>query len=150
MPRKYVLDTNCFIDATRDERVANALALFSSRASPFLYLSSVVAAELVAGTRHKHARQVLEEEVLGPYRRRGRVLSPSASSWEVLGRTLSDLVWTDGLELRRMPRSFMLDILIAHSCRENGVVLISRNTQDLQRIKKIFSFDWTTPFPDVG
>jgi hypothetical protein len=71
-------------------------------------------------------------------------------SWEVLGRTLSDLVWTDGLELRRMPRSFMLDILIAHTCRENGAVLISSNDRDLQRIRSSFTFAWVPPFPDLA
>ena len=148
MPRKYVLDTNCFIDASRSETRATALADFSARAAPFLYLSSVVAAELVAGTPHQHARKVLEDEVLAPYRRRDRVLTPSRASWEILGRTLSQFVWTDGLELRRMPRSFMLDILLAHSCRDNGAVLISNNARDLRRIKRIFSFDWVLPFPD--
>lgn len=149
MPRKYVLDTNCFIDASRSEAAATALAGFSARAAPFLYLSSVVAAELVAGTPNQHARKVLEDEVLAPYRRRDRVLVPSKASWEILGRTLSQLVWTQGLELRRMPRSFMLDILLAHSCRDNGAILISNNARDLQRIKRIFAFDWTSPFPDL-
>jgi predicted nucleic acid-binding protein len=149
MPRRYVLDTNCFIKASRSETAAAALADFSARAAPFLYLSSVVAAELVAGTPNQHARKVLEDEVLGPYRRRDRVLTPSKASWDILGRALSQFVWTDGLELRRMPRSFMLDILLAHSCRDNGAVLISNNARDLQRIRRIFSFDWVLPFPDL-
>jgi predicted nucleic acid-binding protein len=122
MPRKYVLDTNCFIGASRDEAAAAALAEFSARAAPFLYLSSVVAA----------------------------VVTPSRASWEILGSTLSELVWNEGLELRRMLRSFMLDVLIAHSCRENGVVLISSNTRDFQRISRIFVFEWTLPFPALS
>jgi predicted nucleic acid-binding protein len=149
MPRKYVLDTNCFIEADRNEAIAEALAAFSARAAPFLYLSSVVAAELIAGTPDQKARRILEEEVLAPYRRRGRVLAPSRASWDALGRTLSELVWTEGLELRRMPRGFMLDILIAHSCRENGAVLVSNNDRDLRRISRIFTFQWVQPFPDL-
>jgi predicted nucleic acid-binding protein len=149
MPRKYVLDTNCFIDASRSQETAAALASFSARAAPFLYLSSVVAAELAAGAPNLKARRVLEEEVLGPYQRRGRVLVPSKTSWETLGRTLSEFVWHDGLELHRMPRSFMLDILIAQSCREHGAILISRNARDLRRIGRVVSFDWKLPFPDL-
>jgi predicted nucleic acid-binding protein len=149
MPRKYVLDTNCFIAAERSAAAATALASFSVRAAPFLYLSSVVAAELVAGTPNRKARRILEEEVFAPYRRRSRVFGPSSTGWEVLGRTLSDLVWTDGLELQRMPRSFMLDILIAHSCRENGAVLISSNARDLRRLSRIFAFEWALPFPEL-
>lgn len=106
MPRKYVLDTNCFIEASRNKTAADLLAEFSARAAPFLFLSSVVAAELTAGTRHLQARRILEEEVLGPYQRRQRVIVPSKTSWEILGNTLSELVWKDGLELQRMPRSF--------------------------------------------
>jgi predicted nucleic acid-binding protein len=150
MPRKYVLDTNCFIAASRDEGAAAALAEFSARAAPFLYLSSVVAAELVAGTENLGARQMVEEAVLGPYHRRGRVVTPSRTSWDILGKTLSELVWKEGLELQRMRRSFMLDILITHSCREYGAVLISSNVRDLQRINRIFPFDWMPPFPDLA
>jgi predicted nucleic acid-binding protein len=147
MPRKYVLDTNCFIEASRNKAAAATLAEFSARAAPFSHLSSVVAAELTAGAPHLKARQALEQEVLGPYQRRGRVIAPSRASWEILGRALSELAWNEGLELRRMPRGFMLDILIAHSCRENGAVLISRNARDFQRINRIFAFDWMLPFP---
>ena len=150
MPRKYVLDTNCFIGASRDEAAAAALAEFSARAAPFLYLSSVVAAELTAGAPDPESRRTIAKDVLGPYRRRGRVVTPSRASWEILGSTLSGLVWNEGLELRRMPRSFMLDVLLAHSCRENGAVLISNNTHDFQRISRIFVFEWTLPFPALS
>ena len=150
MSRKYVLDTNCFIEASRDEIAAATLAEFSARTAPFLYLSSVVAAELTAGTENLEARRMIEEAVLGPYQRRSRVVTPSRSSWDVLGKTLSELVWKEGLELQRMPRSFLLDILIAHSCREHGAVLISSNVRDLQRINRIFTFEWTQPFPTLA
>ncbi len=149
MPRKYVLDTNCFIAASRNELAAATLAEFSARTAPFLYLSSVVAAELTAGTENLKARRMIEELVLGPYQRRGRVVTPSSTSWDILGKTLSELVWKEGLELQRTPRSFMLDILVAHSCREHGAVLISSNARDLQRISRIFTFDWLQPFPDL-
>jgi predicted nucleic acid-binding protein len=147
--RKYVLDTNCFIEASRNETAAATLAEFNVRATPFLYLSSAVAAELTAGTANLEYRHTIEEPVLGPYQRRGRVLTPSRTNWDILGKTLSELVWKEGLELQRMPRSFMLDILIAHSCREYGMVLISSNTRDLQRINRIFAFEWIQPFPNL-
>jgi predicted nucleic acid-binding protein len=150
MPRKYVLDTNCFIEASRNEAAAAVLAAFSARAAPFLHLSSVVAAELTAGAANLEDRRLLEEEVLGPYQRRGRIVTPSRTSWDILGRALSEFVWNERLELRRMPRGFMLDILLAHSCRENGAVLISSNARDFQRINRIFTFDWTLPFPDLS
>ena len=39
-PRKFVLDTNCFIDASRTEAEANALSEFCAWAAPGLYLST--------------------------------------------------------------------------------------------------------------
>lgn len=48
-PRKFVLDTNCFVDASRADAEAAAFTEFCAWAAPGLYLSTVVAAELRAG-----------------------------------------------------------------------------------------------------
>jgi predicted nucleic acid-binding protein len=104
-----------------------------------------VAAELRAGAGR--GRATLEQEVLNPYVRRGRVLTPSAQSWDVLGTTLATLAERDGLVLAQTRRSFLFDILIAHSCREAGATLVSANTRDLERIHHAFSFDFVAPYP---
>lgn len=145
--RKYVLDTNCFIDATRDAGARAALEAFSLAAAPGLYLSAVVAAELRAGAGR--SRSLLERTMLDPYVRRGRMLSPSSASWEMLGTTLATLADQEGLVLAQTPRSFIFDILIAHSCREGGAVLVSGNTRDLERIARVFSFEFVAPFPNL-
>lgn len=147
MPRKYVLDTNCFIDAARDPTAAAALETFSTRAAPGLFLSAVVAAELRAGARTAAARETLERRVLGPYLRRARVLAPSAASWDALGTTLSMLAEREGLDLRQVPRSFVFDVLVAHSCREAGAVLVSANRRDMERIARVFAFEFAAPYP---
>jgi predicted nucleic acid-binding protein len=95
--RKYVLDSNCFIDATHDVNARAALEAFSLQAAPGLYLSSVVAAELRAGAGRSHA--TLERDVLNPYVRRGRVVTPSVAAWDALGTTLATLAERDGLVL---------------------------------------------------
>lgn len=146
-PRKFVLDTNCFVDASRTETDANAFAEFCARAAPGLYLSTVVAAELRAGAASAKDRRTLERTVLAPYLRRGRLLTPSAAAWQALGTTLAALVEDDGLVLRDVRRSFVFDILIARSCREIGATLVSRNTADLTRIARVFSFDFVPPYP---
>ena len=46
--------------------------------------------------------------------------------------------------------SVVFDILIARSCRETGAMLVSRNSTDLSRIAKVFSFDFVTPCPGHG
>jgi predicted nucleic acid-binding protein len=146
-PRKFVLDTNCFVDASRTETDANAFAEFCARAAPGLYLSTVVAAELRAGAGSAKDRRTLERAVLAPYIRRGRLLTPSAAAWEALGTTLAALVEDDGLVLRDVRRSFVFDILIARSSREIGATLVSRNAADLTRIARVFSFDFVRPYP---
>jgi len=146
--RKYALDTNCYIDASRDPEFLGELTRFSAWSTPGLYLSSVVASELRAGTRSTKDRKKLEEKVLGPFVRRGRVLTPSASAWDALGLTLSTLRQAEGLVLSEVRRSFVLDILLAFSCREAGVTLVTANTRDMERIRTVFSFDYGKPFPE--
>ncbi len=149
LSRKYVLDTNCFIDAAHTESAAAAYETFVARAAPGLWLSAVVAAELRAGARLARDRQALERRVLGPYVRRGRVLTPSAASWEALGTVLATLGAREGLDLGQVPRSFVFDVLIAHTCREAGAVLVSANTRDLARIRKVFRFESVAPYPEA-
>ena len=146
-PRKFVLDTNCFIDASRTETGARAFAEFCAWAAPGLYLSAVVAAELRAGAGGAKERRTLEREVIAPYAGRGRLLTPSSRAWELLGTTLAALVEDDGLALRDVRRGFVFDILIARSCRDIGATLVSRNSTDLSRIAKVFSFDFLPPYP---
>ncbi len=147
--RKFLLDTNCFIDAARDSTFRARFAQFCESAAPGLYLSAVVAAELRAGAQDVASREHLESEVLAGYVRRGRILTPSARSWEALGHILSVLGANTGLRADQTPRSFVFDILVAQTCREHGVTLISGNRRDMQRIATVTPFDFTAPFPDL-
>jgi predicted nucleic acid-binding protein len=145
--RKFVLDTNCFIDASRTDAGADAFAEFCARAAPSLYLSTVVAAELRAGVGNANERRILERRVLSSYVRRRRLVNPSATAWEALGTTLGRLAEDDGLVLSDVRKSFVFDILIAWSCREIGAALVSRNVKDLSRIAKLFTFEFVAPYP---
>ena len=144
---KFVLDTNCFVDASRTEEDAAAFAEFSAWAAPRLYLSTVVAAELRAGAGNAKDRRTLERTILSPYVRRGRLLNPSPVAWESLGTTLATLVKEEGLVLRDVPRSFVFDILLARTCRDIGATLVSRNSADFSRIAKVFAFDFVPAYP---
>ena len=144
--RKFVLDTNCFVDASRTDAEAAAFAEFCAWAAPGLYLSTVVAAELRAGAGSARDRRTLERQILSPYVRRGRLVNPSPAAWDELGTTLATLV-DEGLVLRDVRRSFVFDILIARSCREIGAILVSRNAADLSRIAKVFAFEFIPPYP---
>lgn len=146
--RKYALDTNCYIDASRDRAELAAIQRFVEWSAPGLYLSSVVAAELRAGARSIDGRKRLEKDVLGPFVRRGRVLTPSRAAWDALGLTLATLRRDEGLQLAQVSRSFACDILLAYSCREEGVVVVTRNERDMARIRRVFVFDFVAPYPE--
>lgn len=148
--RRYVLDSNCYIDASRDPDAWVAMRRFTAGHAPRLYLSSVVAAELRAGARSPGDRKKLEARVLGPFVRRGRVVVPSVAAWETLGLTLAILREREGLELARVRRGFAFDILLAYSCRERGMVLVTRNVRDMARIRKVFAFQFVEPYPEPG
>ena len=148
--RKYALDTNCYIDAGRDPEALARLTRFSTWSIPGLFLSSVVAAELRAGAASSRDRHTLEEDVLGPFVRRGRVLTPSAAAWDALGLTLATLRENEGLQLAQVHRSFALDILLAYSCREAGTVLVTGNARDMERIRSVFKFEYVAPYPERG
>ena len=145
---KYALDANCYIDASRNKEAFAALERFAAWAVPRLYLGSVVAAELRAGARTVRDRKALEDQVLGPFVRRGRVLTPSPAAWDAVGHTLAVLRAQEGLLLAQVSRSFAFDILLAYSCREHGVTLITRNERDMKRIRRVFTFEYLLPYPE--
>jgi len=47
----------------------------------------------------------------------------------------------------RVPRSVVRDVLVAYSCREAGAVLVSANRRDMERIARVFAFEFAAPYP---
>ncbi|MBA3344344.1 MAG: type II toxin-antitoxin system VapC family toxin [Gemmatimonadales bacterium] len=124
--RKYVLDTNLFIRAFREEAANAQLQRFHQLFAPFEYLNAVVAQELRAGARAASARRQLERRVLDVYARRGRVVTPSTQVWHDSRDLLAELArQEEGLEAGRHSKAFGNDVLLALSCREAGLVLVT-------------------------
>lgn len=146
--RKYVLDTQIFIDAFRDPAANDALQRFHRAFAPFEYLSVVVAQELRAGTRRERDRKALERNVLSVFERSGRTFAPSPDAWHRSGHLLSDMARKDGLEVGRVSKSFANDLLLALSCHEAGCVLVTGNDRDFQRIRRHVAFEYVRPWPD--
>ena len=145
--RRYVLDTNLFIRGFRDPATNAELQRFHLLFAPFEYLSAIVAQELLAGAQTPVDRQKLQRYVLGVYARRRRVVTPSASAWERSGTVLAELVRREGLELHRVSKAFGNDILLALSCRDAGLVLVTDNTRDFVRIARVTRFEFIEPWP---
>jgi predicted nucleic acid-binding protein len=53
------------------------------------------------------------------------------------------------LTVRGVPRSFTNGAVLAASCREEGVTLITRNRRDFERIQRLERFRFADPWPDV-
>jgi predicted nucleic acid-binding protein len=146
---KLTIDTNLYIDAARDERARAALRTFSAAAAPFLYLTGVVAQELLMGVRPGEERD-LERDLFLPFERRGRVLAPSYAMWKRSGEVIAELVARHGFSLAQLPRSFVNDVHLACTCREHGTTLVTANTIDFGHIAAVLpGFTFREPWPGL-
>lgn len=146
-PRKFALDTNLFIRGYRDADGAEALRRFHALFAPYEYLSAVVVQELRAGLATADAAARFDRTVVDPFLRRGRVVTPSFDAWRESGRVLAALVAEDGLDLRRVPKHTVNDIMIAVSCREAGVTVVTENERDFERLRRMVGVDFVAPWP---
>lgn len=146
---KYALDTNIFIDSFRHEEAEAELLAFLERALPFTFMSAVVMQELAAGSRTPEAARELERLVFKPFERRRRVFAPSTAAFVESGRVLAAAAAREGWQLFDENPSFLNDALIAASCRERGITLIT-NDGDFDRLLP-FQRRWrhVAPWPSV-
>ena len=145
--RKFALDTNVFIGAARDRARNDELERFRSACAPFEHLSAVVAQELRAGAQSVLAARRLQHILFDPFERRGRVFAPSYSAWKRAGEVLARLAVLERVALRSFGRTFVNDALLAASCREAGVVLLTQNARDFARIRKVMPFEFVAVWP---
>ncbi|MBI4476357.1 MAG: PIN domain-containing protein [Acidobacteria bacterium] len=148
--RKYVLDTQLFIDGFRHAEANLRLQRFHRVFAPFEYLSVVVAQELRAGIRKPRDRWMLEKHVLRAFARADRVIVPSASAWQKSGDILSEMARKEGLEIAKVSKAFANDLLLALSCREAGCVLVTNNERDFSRLRRFVRFEFMTAWPADG
>jgi predicted nucleic acid-binding protein len=148
--RKYVLDTQLFIQAFRDRSANEALQTFHRVFAPFEYFSVIVAQELRAGIRRPADRKTLEKNVLRVFARVNRMITPSAGAWHRSGDLLAEMARKEGLESGRVSKAFANDVLLALSCREAGCVLVTDNGRDFHRIRQFVQFEFDEPWPRRG
>lgn len=138
----YTLDTNIVVDALRQPAELDRLKTFLGWALPSTVLSSIVAAELTAGARTEKARTLLDDSLLAPFDRRGRIVAPSSSAWRRMGGLLS----RPGVAGSSASRQN--DVLLAVQAREHGWRIITRD-QDLKRLRShVSGLQVGPPFPE--
>ena len=144
---KYALDTNIFIDGFRSEEGHTEVFAFLNRALPFTYVSAVVMQELAAGARTTEAARDVQHGVFEPFERRRRVFAPSAAAFAESGRVLAAVAAREGWQLVDENASLLNDALIAASCREQGITLITRDGDFKRLAPFVKGFRYAAPWP---
>jgi predicted nucleic acid-binding protein len=145
--KKYVLDTNLYIAADRSEEKAEELIQFYSAFLPFTYLHATVVQELLAGAVNVKRGRQIQESYVAPFEARGRLITPGYRTWKRSGEVVAALVQKKELSPGGVPRSFLNDVLLAVSCREAGVTLVTQNDADFRRIQQVERFAFVPPWP---
>ena len=130
---KYACDTNVLVDVLRDPDAEAAFAAFLARFSHVTFLSAIVILELCAGARTERQVRLLDAEIIRRFDRRGRVFAPSPDAFKKAGELLARLAVREGWTTAAHP-SLVHDALLAASCREAGVTLITRD-RDFNRFR---------------
>ena len=144
---KYAIDTNLFIDSFRSEEAQVELLAFLKRALPFTFMSAVVMQELAAGARTPEAARELQQSIFEPCERRRRVFAPSATAFIESGRILAALAAREGWQLFDENPSLLNDALIATSCRELGITLVTQDGDFDRLVPFLTGWRHQSPWP---
>lgn len=146
MPR-YVLDTNVYIAADRDESFARDLEQFATAHLPFIHLHAVVAQEMVAGALDSARERLTRDSYIVPFERRGRLVTPDFAAWTRAGQIIARLTQRRLISRGGFTRSFINDCLLAASCRAVGATIITKNSADFELIRLVEPVAVASPFP---
>jgi predicted nucleic acid-binding protein len=145
--RKYVIDTNLYIEATREDEAADALKGFYAQFLPYVFLHSVVAQELLAGAMGAALKRRTERQFIEPFESVSRVITPTHSTWKRAGEILAELVRLRKISAGGVKPSFLGDCLLAASGREHGFDVVTRNIADFKLISIVESVNIRAPWP---
>lgn len=147
---KYVLDTNLYVQATRENAFNDELEAFFWSTAPYIYLHSVVAGELVAGAFQPDLERRTFESFVRPHEETGRVITPSHNTWLRAGQIIVKLVRRKLMGAKGVPRSFFNDCLIAASAREHGLTIVTNNMAHFDLIRHVEPVQAVLPWPHPG
>lgn len=145
--KKFVLDTNLYIVADRSLEGTVALQRFYDQRLSATFLHAVVVQELLVGGVTARHRRAIRRDLVRPFERVRRVISPSFRAWRRSGEIAGELVERGIFSPGGFSRSFLNDVLLAASCREEGLTLVTANTADFAAIAEVEPFDFAAPWP---
>lgn len=147
MSHPYLLDSNVYIRAFRDDDFGAELQAFHRRSLPRLLLSAVVATELLVGAQSPDRERALRQALIEPFRARRRLVAPTWSTWELVARIDQSLRKRAANRSRLEQRSFLHDMLIAATAREVGATVVTENAADFSLIARHLDVAFVQPFP---
>jgi len=136
--RWLVFDTSVYVTALRQGLSSSAFDRLQM-AAPRTYLASVVSGELRAGALDATGRRVLLE-LADRFERLGRVITPTARSWNDAGDILAKIARRE-LAPRERIRSLWNDALIALSARQIGATVVTENLRDFRLLRRYARFE---------
>jgi predicted nucleic acid-binding protein len=140
---RLVLDTQIYIEALRSTEGDAALDHLEDM-STFIWVSAVVAFELMAGAPHRDATR--ERDILRPFIERGRLVTPSFAAWQCAGEAIAALHARRRIDKGKVLKSFASDLLLAASCAEEDITLVTRSARDFALIAEEIPFAFIPPW----
>lgn len=134
MAELLALDSNVYIGALRNADRLARLKRFLLRVGLRVRLSAVVALELRAGARTA-AQESAVRDLFASHVTRDRVLIPSFAAYAEGGRVLAALAARERVDVAR-GGSLVNDVLLATSCREADVRLVTENVRDFAAVQR--------------
>ncbi|MCU0635999.1 MAG: type II toxin-antitoxin system VapC family toxin [Gemmatimonadaceae bacterium] len=113
-----------------------------------LWVSSIVRSELAGGARTPEDRARLTGELFEPWSDGTQLAVPGGQAWQLAGDAFAQLRG-DG-DRTHMTRAFAFDVLLAATCAEQGLTLITHNARDMQRIANVLPFRFLPPYPGIN
>ncbi len=142
-----MLDASLYITADRDAAFAEELMGFYETHQPLTFFHAVVAQELLQEAVDARRAEETRKNLMRPFEARGRVITPTFAAWARSGEVVAALVRPWSMRAASVTRSFLNDVVLAMSCREVGVTLVTRKLADFERIRRVAPFDFVGPWP---
>lgn len=146
---KFVVDTNVFIQAIRDDGARRALAAWQRRMAPHIYQHAVVVSEILIGAKDEATFDRWHERWIAPAERLRRIITPTYAAWARASRIVARLVGAGHLHAGGLkPRSFFNDCLLAASTHDQGYTIVTHNLDDFGIIAQVEpQLAFVLPFP---
>jgi predicted nucleic acid-binding protein len=141
VPGKSIYDTSIYITAIRNRTYYAHLLPHFARTLPTTYFCAVVVQELKAGC-YTPAAVGRVENLVDPFRRTGRLITPTFADWEETGDLLARILREQPRLKDKLPQ-LINDTLIALCGLRLGAVLYTANREDFALIRRYKHFHFS-------